>query len=175
VHYANCNSPDDIASPAPGPHTFSVVATNHGATDGTPATASWSSVQAQADLCGTIASDTTIGPDYAAVYLLSCNVDVSHNVTLTAQPGTIIKAASGTQMSVDGSLDAVGSAEDPIVFTSINDNSVGGSTGSGSPVAGNWTGIMVSGAGSIDLEHASVSYVEAGVSSGPDGGEPGRL
>ena len=157
--FASCTSPYNISNPAPGPHTFSVEATNQaGVTETTPAMASWSSVQPEQGLCGSLMGSTTIGPDYAARYVLTCNFDVPALTTLTAQPGTIIKADARVQLSVEGSLVARGTSGSPITFTSINDNSVGGSTGSGSPAAGDWAGIQASGSGSLDVEHALVEY-----------------
>ncbi|HMJ72852.1 MAG TPA: hypothetical protein VK471_05735, partial [Solirubrobacterales bacterium] len=53
--------------------------------------------------------------------------------------------------------------------TSINDNSIGGTTGSGSPHAGDWRGIATLGEhGSIDLEHASLSYAQTAVQTYSD-------
>ena len=157
--FATCDSPYSVTNPAPGPHTFSVEATNQaGVTDSTRATASWSSVEPEHDLCGSLMGNMTIGPDYAARYVLTCNVDVPALTTLTAQPGTIIKADTGAQLSVEGSLVAKGTSASPITFTSINDSSVGGSSGSGSPAASDWAGIQASGSGSLDVEHAVVEY-----------------
>ncbi len=157
--FATCESPYSVTNPTPGPHRFSVEATNQaGVTDSTRATASWSSVEPEHDLCGSLMGNMTIGPDYAARYVLTCNVDVPVLTTLTAQPGTIIKADTGAQLSVQGSLVAKGTSGSPITFTSINDNSVGGSSGSGSPAASDWAGIQASGSGSLDVEHAVVEY-----------------
>jgi hypothetical protein len=57
-------------------------------------------------------------------------------------------------------LDAAGTEAEPITFTSINDNSIGGATGSGSPAAGDWNGISSSADGSVDVERTSVDYYE---------------
>jgi hypothetical protein len=163
--YSPCSSPYVIADPAAGPHTFSVQATNQAGVKETaaPPSASWSSVEAQHDLCGTITSNTTIGPDYATRYIITCSTTITSAATLTAQPGTIIKADEGAGLTVQGTLDAVGTEGEPVTFTSINDNSVGGVTGSGSPGREDWDGIYADG-GSVDIEHSVVAY------GGPVGG-----
>ena len=163
--YSPCSSPDVIKDPAAGPHTFNVQATNHVGVKETaaPPSASWSSVEPQHDLCGTISSNTTIGPNYAARYIVTCSTTVASGATLTAQPGTIIKAGQGTRVSAEGTLDAVGTEAEPITFTSINDNSVGGATGSGSPRAGDWEGILVGGEGSLRLGYAAIDYAIYGI------------
>ena len=143
------------------------------------ASAFWNSTAQEIDLCGTIDSNETLSPNYSRVYVInSCTVDVPSGVTLTIEPGTVIKGDGGSggcevenicTLSVEGSLDAVGTPTEPIVFTSINDNSVGGDTGTGSPAAGNWSGIAVSESGSIDLEDTDVSYASTGVDADTTG------
>ena len=101
---------------------------------------------------------------------------VPEGKTLTIAPGAVIKGqesgacaakdlANPTPCSifVEGALDAVGTASEPITFTSINDNSIGGITGSGKPAAGDWGGIYAGTPGSVDVEHANVSYAFDGV------------
>jgi hypothetical protein len=179
--YSPCSSPDVIKDPAAGPHTFKVQATNQAGIKetATPPSASWSSVEPQHDLCGTITSNTTIGPNYASIYTLdNCTVDVPSGVTLTVDPGTIIKASGGSEcnvegcsttclyecsISVEGTLDAVGTASEPITLTSINDNSVGGDTGTGSPAASDWYGIAAERSGALDIEHATIAYAQEAV------------
>ncbi len=163
--YSPCVSPDVVKDSAAGPHTFKVQATNQAGVTETavPPSASWSSVEPQHDLCGAISSNTTIGPDYAARYVITCSVTVASGATLTAQPGTIIKAEQGTRVSAEGTLDAVGTEAEPITFTSTNDNSVGGTTGSGSPRAGDWEGIMVGGEGVLRVGDAAIDYGVFGI------------
>jgi hypothetical protein len=47
------------------------------------------------------------------------------------------------------------------VFTSVNDNSVGGDTGSGSPAAGEWAGIIST--GNTKIEYATIAYAATAV------------
>ncbi len=164
--YTTCSSPFITPSLAGGAHTFSVQATDPAQNTGLAASASWTSTATEIDLCGTIASNETLSSDYANQYVLTCTVDVKSGVTLTVKPGTIVKGKSGAQLSVQGTLSAVGS---PVRFTSINDNSIGGSGGSGSPKAGDWGGIYASGSGSVDLENANVSYATMGVAANTTG------
>ena len=177
--YSPCGSPDVITNPAAGPHTFSVQATNQAGIKETavPPSASWSSVEPQRDLCGTISSNTTIGPDYAARYVITCSTTIASHATLTAQPGTIIKADQGTRLSVEGTLTGVGTEPEQITFTSTNDNSVGGSTGSGSPKPGDWEGVLVGGEGSVRLGYVVVDYGVNGIEAedGQGGGDLGAF
>ena len=55
----------------------------------------------------------------------------------------------------------------PVVFTSVNDNTVGGATGSGSPAPGDYfAAIDVDGGGSVDVTDASFSYAQDGIGPG---------
>jgi hypothetical protein len=77
-----------------------------------------------------------IGP--VAYVVPSVNVPISgltigENVSLTLEPGTILKKAGPFariqgMMRVEGTLTANGTEEDPVVFTSINDDVYGGDT-----------------------------------------------
>jgi hypothetical protein len=118
---------------------------------------------------GTLPGDETWGPSYAHLYVIDGTVIVPAGITLTVQPGTIVKVESGAMIDVQGNLDAVGTTADPITFTSINDNSIGGITGSGSPAVGDWGGIEVSSAGSVDLSSAQVLYASPDLSGSTSG------
>ena len=167
--FSSCASPYELPGPEPGPHDFEVRAVNGaGVVDPSPDSADWSSVEPEHDLCGSIDRDTTIGPDYAAVYVMTCDLTVEEGAALTVEPGAIVKAGGGVSLEVNGSLNAIGTAAEPVTFTSAKDTSIGGDTApgevnDGSPAAGDWAGIYAPG-GSIDLRHSRVAY------GGPVGG-----
>jgi hypothetical protein len=101
----------------------------------------------------------------------STTLDVPSGVTATLEEGTVLKGQGPTGcctipiLTVEGTFNAVGTSGSPITITSIEDNSVGGTTGNGTPAPGDWQGIQVSGSASIDLEHANVDYTSTGVSA----------
>lgn len=81
--------------------------------------------------------------------------------TLTLAPGVTLKFGTTTDLNVQGSLIALGTASAPILFTSYRDASHGGDTWGGGaptpPAGGDWYRITLSGAGS-ELSHCSVLY-----------------
>ena len=89
------------------------------------------------------------------IYVLNQKVVVSSGVVLTIQAGTIIKGTEGTGslasaliVAQGGKLNAVGTATEPIIFTSINDNiEVGQTAGTNldETNSGLWGGLIVLG------------------------------
>lgn len=89
----------------------------------------------------TVDSDITTDTTWTAdtIYSLDAVVYVQDGVTLTIEPGTLIKStpAGSLVVSRGGTLDAQGTATDPIVFTSIADN--------GNKAKGDWGGVIILG------------------------------
>jgi len=123
-----------------------------------PAAAAW-----------TITADTTWT---AGVVVPTDDVVVPAGVTLTLEPGVIVKFAidppndsTWHQLKVQGSLVAVGTADAPIVFTSYRDDTWGGDTnGDGDATVprtyGDWWGIVFTG-DSLHMAHCQVHYAMA--------------
>lgn len=78
------------------------------------------------NVSGAIAANTT----WAAgkVYVLTGDITVNQLTTLTIQPGAVIKLNWERGFTVNGKLVANGTAEHPIYFTSIKDDSICGDT-----------------------------------------------
>ncbi|MDC3252744.1 hypothetical protein OAU25_00680 [Crocinitomicaceae bacterium] len=102
---------------------------------------------------GSITSNETWTSD--KIYKLIGKVVVDAGVTLTIQPGTIIKGEQGTGtlasaliVAQGGKINAVGTASQPIIFTSILDNiEIGGLTGTNLSETdqGLWGGVVILG------------------------------
>ncbi len=75
------------------------------------------------NICGDIAGNTVWTAD--GIYNLTCDVVVLDNVTLTINPGVTVSAGDGFALIVEGSLDAVGTSGQPILFTSASNNGPG--------------------------------------------------
>jgi parallel beta-helix repeat protein len=116
------------------------------------------SAAAVTTVSGTIASDTTWA---AGVFYVSSNITVSAGVTLTIEPGVVVKFGSSRSMTVNGTLTAVGTAGNPVVFTAYTDDSYGGDSNGNGPsdgTPGYWGRIYFNQTSTSRLEHAVVRY-----------------
>jgi len=106
-----------------------------------------------------------------------CYIGGSGDVSLTIQPGTVIKfgTAGGLKVFSDnyytGTITATGTTEQPIVFTSLKDDSIGGDTNNdgtaSTPVVGDWELLWLEGTKTQGtFEHTEVRYARAGGASG---------
>jgi YD repeat-containing protein len=100
----------------------------------------------------------------AQLYRITSNLTVPSGVTLTIQPGAVLKFDPNTALVVSpgGHLVAQGTVAQPIYFTSIKDDSIGGDTNgdgnSTSPAAGDWWQIYVDDQAKATLDHVYVRY-----------------
>ncbi|SDM06491.1 hypothetical protein [Pedobacter antarcticus] len=116
------------------------------------------------EVTGDITSATTWSAD--KIYLLKGNVFVTNNVTLTIQPGTIIKGDKSTKGALiitrGAKIEAAGSVDKPIVFTS--------SIAAGARSAGDWGGLILLGKAKNNL---GTSVPIEGISDATDKGKHG--
>lgn len=94
---------------------------------------------------GTIGSDTTWTAANSP-YVVTGNVTVNAGVTLTIEPGVVVKVHALKNIVAFGRIVADGTPSARIVFTSIRDDSIGGDTGGdGATVAarGDWDGLIL--------------------------------
>lgn len=102
-------------------------------------------------------------------YVITSDLSIPVGVTLTIEPGVVVKFHdSYTTLTVDGNLEAIGTASDPIIFTAYKDDAAGGDTnGDGSasfpgtptfPPVGDWRGIFFNTGSISHIVHASIRY-----------------
>jgi len=104
------------------------------------------------------------------IHTLSGRVIVTNGATLTIEPGAIIKAeslsndeASVLIVATDGKIQANGTADNPIIFTSINDDIAVGQvagTNLGETDTGLWGGIIMLGLAPISPEVGTTARIE---------------
>jgi hypothetical protein len=122
------------------------------------------STETSVTVTGDITANTTWSAD--KIYLLKGNVFVTGGVTLTIQPGTIIKgdkATKGALIITRGSkIDATGTIDKPIVFTS--------NVAAGGRSQGDWGGVILLGSAPNNLGNA---VPIEGISDATDKGKHG--
>lgn len=88
---------------------------------------------------GNITANTTWT---SGVFWIKNDISVNNTFKLTIKPGVIVKFALGVRLTVSGSIDATGTSDSLVVFTSERDDSYGGDTNGDSsvtgPARGNW-------------------------------------
>lgn len=82
-------------------------------------------------------------------FVILGSVDVVDSATLTIDPGAIVRFGQGAKLTTSrGYLEAVGTAEQPILFTAISDDDnperrERTDPGAGSPSPGSWGGLLI--------------------------------
>jgi hypothetical protein len=112
------------------------------------------------------------------IWILGSRIAVTSGVTLTIEPGTIIKGQAGTGANATAliiargaKINAVGTAAAPIIFTSIADEIQPGQIASPNldpTLSGLWGGLMIMGNAPISADAASVQ-IEGIPASDPNG------
>jgi len=114
---------------------------------------------------GALSSDESWTSD--KVYVITDDLTIPHNRTLTIQAGTVVKflydCCSGKDsLIVDGTLNVNGVNGNKVYFTSSRDDSVGGDTnndgGNRLPDAGDWIAIVFNNASSGVMRYAEIRY-----------------
>jgi RHS repeat-associated protein len=111
------------------------------------------------NVSGTLTQDTTWGIN-GSPYTLTDNLTIPSGVSLTVDPGVIVKGANSKTITVNGNLNALGTADSPIVFTMIEDPEFGGNLSNSI----HWGGISVNGIFTGD--HVKIRY---GANNGVNG------
>src|SRR5581483_2954466 len=94
--------------------------------------------------------------DNTQVQAITGNAHVPAGATLTIQAGTVIQFNGGTNLTVDGRLDAPGTAAAPVTFTSYRDASPLGGADGGFP--GDWGAVKFEARSSGTLNHVAIRY-----------------
>jgi hypothetical protein len=81
-------------------------------------------------------------------YHVTCSSEVGSSANLTIDPGVIVLFDAGTQLNLEGRLQAIGTADQPITFTSARPD----------PAAGDWMRLLFSAGSDGLLEHVVVEY-----------------
>jgi len=110
-----------------------------------------------------IIEDTTW--ESGKIYRVSGTKTISENVTLTIEPGAVVKFVNTGILYVEGNILAVGTSDNVIGFTVGNDTS----PGMGQQVAGInylWKGLFIDGTGEaildyVQIKHASIAGIES--------------
>jgi pimeloyl-ACP methyl ester carboxylesterase len=85
---------------------------------------------------------------------------VMSGATLTIEPGVVVKFDSYNGIHVLGTLRAIGTQGQPIYFTSITDDTVGGDTDAAStvPTDGQWRHLEFASGSTGDFDHVFIRY-----------------
>ena len=121
-------------------------------------------VEAQTNVSGTINANTT-WTTAGSPYIVTNTLTLSAGAVLNISPGVVVKFSSYYSgiVLVNGTLNAIGNSANPIVITSLKDDTYGGDSNNDgtatNPAAGNWDRIFISTEGSNSvLNHCIFRY-----------------
>ncbi|MBW7884164.1 MAG: matrixin family metalloprotease [Caldilineaceae bacterium] len=124
------------------------------------------------EFCEEEIGEATVWTAQESPYMVMCDLTVGANATLSLDAGTMVKFAEGVNLFVDGALRIEGTADEPVYFTALSDDTVGGDTNAdGStiiPGAGSWGFIQFNDRSNDDslIEHLVIRYSGHFVGSG---------
>jgi len=102
---------------------------------------------------GTLTSDMSVSATQALTYTLLGYPTIAQTATLSLAPGSVVLGQPGnTGLYVQGTLSALGTADQPIIFRSA----------AVTPTAGDWTGLFFDGAVSSSSQLSYVTVADAG-------------
>jgi hypothetical protein len=100
------------------------------------------------------------------LYDITIDLTLSAGVSWTLAPGTRIKVEPGKQITINGELSAIGTADAPIQFTSFLDDSIVGDTNEDldatAAAPGDWKGMLVQGLANLDFDFVEMYYAGVG-------------
>jgi len=98
----------------------------------------------------------------SGIYIIDTDIRINSGVTVTVNPGVILKFKANNRLNIEGVLHAVGQVDSQVVFTSYKDDSYGGDTnGDGAatdPSPGDWANLYFNGNSGSILQHAIVKF-----------------
>lgn len=107
----------------------------------------------QTDICGLISDDDTWTAEDSPV-TITCDAVLLPGVTLDIDPGVEVRFTAGVNLTISGTLQALGLPSQPITFTSDLEE----------PAPGDWSGLhFVAGSSESNLAWCVVEYATAGV------------
>ncbi len=110
---------------------------------------------------GTMSASTTWNENQ--IYIIKNTLTIASGTTLTIPDGVVVKfATSISNLLVDGILNVNGTAANPVYFTSIKDDSVGGDTNDDatttSPASGDWEYVKINSGATSTISNAVFRY-----------------
>lgn len=111
---------------------------------------------------GGVISDGSGGPLLGGTVYHANFLTVPAGSTLTVQAGAIVKFGPGSGMDINGTLNVDGTAGNPVIFTSVPDDTAGGDTNGNGPSTGSptdWRGLRFGSASDASvLRHLVLRY-----------------
>lgn len=101
-------------------------------------------------------------------YFFTSWVTIGPGVTVTIEPGAVLKFEDDRSLTVLGKLVAVGTSTAKIGFTERRDDTLGGDTNASTdpPARGRWRGLIIQDGGQAILENCIIQYGGNGASDG---------